>query len=143
MKWWMGVMKNRKAERLDKRSRRRKTDGRKTMTDTGRLRYLRIALVVTGLIAIVGIYPLMLVWPSGWAWHTGHSDYPMMIVGIDATLGVFLIIAARNPLENLNGMGGAPNHRFTTDPAVREQMLSNGWVPEGSGSMGVAFCSPQ
>jgi hypothetical protein len=72
------------------------------MTDIDRLKYLRIALVVAGLISIVGIYPLMLVWPSGWAWHTGYSDYPMMIVGIYATLGVFLIIAARNPLENLS-----------------------------------------
>jgi hypothetical protein len=41
-----------------------------------------------------------------------------------------------------NGMGGAPNHRFTTDLAVRAQMLAAGWVPEGNG-IGVAFCSPQ
>jgi hypothetical protein len=44
----------------------------------------------------------MLFWPSGWAWHIGHSDYPMMIVGIYATLGVFLILAARDPLANLS-----------------------------------------
>jgi len=44
----------------------------------------------------------MLFWPSGWAWHVGHSDYPMMIVGIYATLGVFLILAARDPLANLS-----------------------------------------
>jgi hypothetical protein len=44
----------------------------------------------------------MLFWPSGWAWHNGHSDYPMMIVGIYATLGVFLILAARDPLANLS-----------------------------------------
>jgi hypothetical protein len=42
----------------------------------------------------------MLFWPSGWAWHVGHSDYQMMIVGIYATLGVFLILAARDPLGN-------------------------------------------
>lgn len=42
-----------------------------------------------------------------------------------------------------NAMGGASNHRFTADLAVREQMLSDGWVPEGLGSMGVAFGSPQ
>jgi predicted dienelactone hydrolase len=41
-----------------------------------------------------------------------------------------------------NGMGGAPNHRFTTDVNVRAQMLAQGWAPEGWG-IGVGFCSPQ
>lgn len=71
------------------------------MDTAHRLKYLRVVLVVTG-IASLALYPLMLFWPSGWAWHTGHSDYPMMIVGIYATLGVFLILAARNPLANLS-----------------------------------------
>ena len=72
------------------------------MTDRHRLGYLRVALVVVGAIAIFGLYPLMTVWPSGWSWHTGHSDYPLMIVGIYATLGVFLVIASRDPLEHLS-----------------------------------------
>ncbi len=71
------------------------------MSDIQRLNYLRIALMITG-IACLALYPLMLVWPSGWAWHKGYSDYPLMIVGIYATLGVFLIMAARNPLDNLS-----------------------------------------
>ncbi len=70
------------------------------MADNDRLKYLRIALILVGVIFMAGIYPLMIIWPSGWTWHTGHSDYPMMIVGIYATLGVFLISAARNPLEH-------------------------------------------
>ena len=70
------------------------------MADDDRLRYLRIALILVGLIFLLGIYPLMIVWPSGWTWHTGHSDYPLMIVGIYATLGVFLILASRDPLKN-------------------------------------------
>ena len=72
------------------------------MTDTVRLKYLKIALVAVGVIFIAGIYLLMIVWPSGWTWHTGHSDYPLMIVGVYATLGVFLLAAARNPLANLS-----------------------------------------
>ena len=72
------------------------------MTDIHRLKYLRIALVLIGLIFIAGIYLLMIIWPSGWAWHVGHSDYPPMIIGIYATLGVFLILAARNPLDHLS-----------------------------------------
>lgn len=70
------------------------------MSRYDRLTYLRIALIAVGVIFIAAIYPLMIIWPSGWTWHTGHSDYPMMIVGVYATLGVFLLMAARNPLEN-------------------------------------------
>jgi hypothetical protein len=65
---------------------------------------LQLALVVFGTVALL-LYPLALVWPSGWAWHSGtpyESDYFMMIVGIYATLGVFLINAARNPAANLS-----------------------------------------
>jgi hypothetical protein len=72
------------------------------MNDSARLKYLRIALVVVGIIFIFGIYLLMIVWPSGWRWHTGHSDYPLMIVGVYATLGVFLLFAVRNPLDHLS-----------------------------------------
>ena len=71
------------------------------MSSTDRLRYLRVALAVTAA-ACFALYPLMLLWPSGWIWHAGHSDYPMMIVGIYATLGVFLLLAIRNPLANLS-----------------------------------------
>jgi len=74
------------------------------MNDTARLKYLRIALVLVGMIFIFGLYSLMIawpwIWPSGWTWHTGDSDYPLMIVGIYAALGVFLILAARDPLAH-------------------------------------------
>jgi hypothetical protein len=72
------------------------------MADNSRLTNLRIALILVGLIFLFGIYPLMNIWPSGWSWCTTYSDYPMMIVGIYATLGVFLLVAARNPLEHLS-----------------------------------------
>jgi len=65
-------------------------------------RLLSAALIVFGL-AFCLIYPLSMVWPSGWAWHDGPpavSDYFMMIVGVYATLGVFLILASRNPAAN-------------------------------------------
>ena len=66
-------------------------------------RYLRIALRLVGLIFIFGIYTFSIVWPSGWVWHTGHtSHYLQMILGVYATLGVFLLIASRNPLANLS-----------------------------------------
>lgn len=40
------------------------------------------------------------------------------------------------------GQGGAPNHRYTTDLAVRAEMLAKGWIPEGEGKIGVIMCSP-
>jgi hypothetical protein len=62
-------------------------------------RLLQVALVAFGATFLL-IYPLAIVWPSGWAWHAGapyESEYFMMIVGVYATLGVFLLNAARNP----------------------------------------------
>jgi hypothetical protein len=64
-----------------------------------RARLLQAALIVFGLVFCL-VYPLAMVWPSGWAWHDGPphaSQYFMMIVGIYATLGVFLLRASRDP----------------------------------------------
>jgi hypothetical protein len=70
------------------------------MIEANQIKYLRVALLEVGLIFVVGIYPLTIVWPSGWAWHTGQSEYLQMILGIYVTLGVFLIVASRNPLAH-------------------------------------------
>ena len=61
-----------------------------------RLLFLRIALVAIGLTFIFGIYSLGTLWPSGWVWGQGYSHYLMMLMGVYATLGVFLLIAARS-----------------------------------------------
>lgn len=67
-------------------------------------RLLRIALAVFGALMLL-LYPLAVVWPSGWAWHHGapyQSDYFMMIVGLYATLGLFVLNAARRPEANIS-----------------------------------------
>lgn len=67
-------------------------------------RLLQIALVVSGAVMIL-LYPLAVVWPSGWAWHHGapyESDYFMMIVGLYVTLGLFVCNAARRPQANVS-----------------------------------------
>ena len=67
-----------------------------------RAQLLSYALILFGVVFCL-IYPLAIVWPSGWAWHAGapyESDYFLMIVGVYATLGVFLIQASRNPDAN-------------------------------------------
>ena len=71
------------------------------MTELERLKYLKLALRIVGVIAIFGFYPLTVFWPSGWAWSSGRSEYLEMIIAIYATLGVFLLIAARNPHQHL------------------------------------------
>ena len=70
------------------------------MSDATRLSLLRTALVVFGLVFIFGIYAGSIVWPSGWAWGHGHSHYLTMIIGVYATLGAFLINAARDPEQH-------------------------------------------
>ena len=62
---------------------------------------LRVVLVALGLVCMA-LGPLMLFWPSGWRWEPHHPHYEMMIVGIYFTLGVFLLIAAREPLRHLS-----------------------------------------
>ena len=59
---------------------------------------LRIVLIVVGLIFLVGVYPLMMyLWPSGWRWQPNQPEYEQMILGVYATLGIFLLLASRNP----------------------------------------------
>ena len=71
------------------------------MNTATRVRYLRVVLVLVGLIFILGVYPLMMAWwPSGWRWQPNQPEYEQMILGVYATLGVFLIIASRNPPQH-------------------------------------------
>jgi hypothetical protein len=72
------------------------------MSAASRDKFLPLALRVVGVIFMFGIYPLSLLWPSGWAWHSGRSEYLEMIIAIYATLGVFLLLAARNPTQHLS-----------------------------------------
>ena len=66
-----------------------------------RLRCLRVALILVGVIFVFGVYPLMMAWwPSGWRWQPNQPEYEQMILGVYATLGVFLLLASRNPLQH-------------------------------------------
>ena len=63
-------------------------------------KYLKLALRVFGVIFLL-VYPISMVWPSGWVWHGGEGEYYFqMIVGVYAVLGIFLILAAKDPNEN-------------------------------------------
>lgn len=58
---------------------------------------LRTVLIAVGLVFIFGVWILMQVWPSGWKWTPSQPEYEQMIMGVYATLGVFLVLAARDP----------------------------------------------
>jgi len=63
-------------------------------------KFLKIALRLFGVVFLL-VYPLSIVWPSGWVWHGGEGIYYFqMIVGVYAVLGIFLILAANNPSEH-------------------------------------------
>jgi len=67
------------------------------MNSETREKLLKAALVAFGVIFCL-VYPLGLVWPSGWIWHGGEGIYYLqMICGIYAVLGIYLVIAAREP----------------------------------------------
>jgi hypothetical protein len=53
-------------------------------------------------------------------------------------------VLAPRPLYRLYnaGMGGSPNHRYTTSLAIRSDMIANGWISEGYGDLGVIGCIP-
>jgi len=62
-----------------------------------RERWLRAVLILVGVIALAGVYPLMHLWPQGWRWQPFHPAYEHMITAVYAVLGLFLLIAARRP----------------------------------------------
>ena len=63
---------------------------------------LSVALVVIGVIFLVGLYPLTVLWPAGFMWEPRQAEYEQMILITFAVLGVFLLRASRNPSEHLS-----------------------------------------
>lgn len=70
------------------------------MNEIDRVKYLRLALRASAVVFVLGVYPLTVLWPSGWSWHAGQSEYLQMIIAIYATLGVFLWLASANPEQH-------------------------------------------
>mgnify|MGYP001585733444 CR=1 FL=1 len=57
-------------------------------------------LIAVGLVFIFGVGLLMRIWPSGWQWQPNQHEYEQMFMGVYATLGLFLILAAREPARH-------------------------------------------
>jgi hypothetical protein len=63
-----------------------------------RERALKILLVLLGLLFVAGVYPLMTSVRSGW--QADKEDALPMMLSLYVTLGIFLLVAARNPSAN-------------------------------------------
>lgn len=75
------------------------------MSPVSRAKGLKIALVLFGVICFL-IYPLAVIWPSGWVWHGGGGQhYFQMICGVYAVLGWFLIRASSAPQNHKSLIG--------------------------------------
>ena len=51
-------------------------------------------------------------------------------------------LANYQPVYRLWNQRQDSNHRYTTDLAVRNQMVAKGYAPEGYGAYGVVMCVP-
>ncbi len=72
------------------------------MENSLRIKLLKVALVLFGLAFIFGLAPLIYVLKTGWQWTPNQYEYEQMILGIYAVLGIFLLLASRNPLKHLS-----------------------------------------
>ncbi len=63
-----------------------------------RQRALRILLVLFGLIFVAGVYPLITSVRGGW--QANKEDSLPMGLSLYVTMGIFLLLAARNPSVN-------------------------------------------
>ena len=59
---------------------------------------LKILLVLFGLIFVAGVYPLITSVRSGW--QANREDAEPMALSLYVMMGVFLLVAARNPAAN-------------------------------------------
>jgi len=63
---------------------------------TYKAKLLKSVLKTSGIVCL-GAYPLHVIWPSGWEWGMEGRHYLYMILVVYATLGIFLLMAAKNP----------------------------------------------
>jgi hypothetical protein len=63
----------------------------------------------------------------------------------EGTLGASIGPGGTQPLQRAynNSASGAPNHRYTTDPAVLDAMMAQGWTLEADAARRVFACVPR
>lgn len=53
-----------------------------------------------GSIFLFALYPLTVLWPAGFMWEPRQAEYEQMIVITYAVLGLFLLLASREPSKH-------------------------------------------
>jgi len=104
------------------------------MTPEARHGLLRIALFAIGVVFVLGV-PVLMTLTENWSWSPPHYEYEQMIMGIYATLGVFLILAARAPMAYWSVIwftvwssvvhGGIMFVQALVDPAERSNLVGD------------------
>jgi Putative esterase/Repeat of unknown function (DUF5648) len=76
---------------------------------------------------------------AGATWTYESVAFYLQLPSPDGTCG-----PGSAPIYRLynNGLGGAPNHRFTAVRSIVDSMQAQGWTLEGSGSVGAFACGP-
>jgi hypothetical protein len=64
-------------------------------------KFLPILLVITG-VAFVGIKLMMILFPGAFGWEPPQPEYEGMIVVVYFVLGIFMFLAARDPMAHLS-----------------------------------------
>jgi hypothetical protein len=74
---------------------------------------------------------------SGWQYEAIAFYVQLPDVNGNCPAGTTILYRLYN-----NGMGGAPNHRFTTSATTFNEMLAAGYIFEGDGRTGASACVP-
>ena len=77
-------------------------------------------------------------WPDVWTLESRAAFYifePNKATGECA--------AGLQPVYRLYSTRNGPNHRYVTDPALRDVMVAAGWTAEGFGADAVMLCTPK
>ncbi len=75
-------------------------------------------------------------WPTVWTLETRAAFYVL------PTNANGECASGHQPVSRLFNNSLAPNHRYVTDAALRDRMVSSGWTVEGRGAAGAVFCVP-
>ena len=84
------------------------------MSATGKAAFLKSALLVFGLIFVIGLPVMMHLWPAGWTWEPRQPEYEQMMMGIygrfytPVGFMIMLVQALRDSAERANLLGDVP-----------------------------------
>ena len=90
----------------------------------------------SGFVFECSIVPIL--WPNQWILESGNAYAAALPAENDGACPSGPI-----PIYRLFNNKSDVNHRYTKSLVIREQMLQQGWIAEGYGSIGIALCAEQ